>query len=363
MKRFFSLLAVLFLISVISIANSENFKVDVSTNGTSFKLGESITWTLTPKGGTPAYSIRIYGVKLESDELHDKLIYTNTDPLTNQYKTVTTNGEPVSFTYTPTQITGNIYLSWDAMDSENKYDGGNSEKVSVTGDILPVTATLVPDKTRPQIGEDISWTVAIQGGTPPYEITFASYTLFHNSIGIGANGITVNENEPLILKHSANINGPLEFSIGIKDQSGIERRFTDTDSVKVVDQNGHTHEIEEEILEYGYKYNYGFDEKEHWMTCKSCGETFNHEEHFFTPLYYDDIEYCMACGYERKTKEDIQPGDVNGDGNVDGRDLLRLARYIAGTGVDIDASAADMNGDGNVDGRDVLRLAKQLAGG
>ena len=55
-------------------------------------------------------------------------------------------------------------------------------------------------------------------------------------------------------------------------------------------------------------------------------------------------------------------GDVNGDGTVDGRDLLRLARYLAGAGVEIDRSAADVNGDGAVDGRDVLRLAKKLAG-
>ena len=60
-------------------------------------------------------------------------------------------------------------------------------------------------------------------------------------------------------------------------------------------------------------------------------------------------------------KKGAVPGDCNGDGIVDGRDLLRLARYVAGTGVQIDISAADVNGDGHVDGRDVLRLAKQLA--
>ncbi len=56
------------------------------------------------------------------------------------------------------------------------------------------------------------------------------------------------------------------------------------------------------------------------------------------------------------------PGDVNGDGTTDGRDLLRLARYLAGNNVTIDPEAADMNGDGKLDGRDVLRLAKKLAG-
>ena len=55
-------------------------------------------------------------------------------------------------------------------------------------------------------------------------------------------------------------------------------------------------------------------------------------------------------------------GDINTDYTVDGRDLLRLARYLAGHAVSVDPAAADVNGDGNVDGRDVLRLAKRLAG-
>ncbi len=59
---------------------------------------------------------------------------------------------------------------------------------------------------------------------------------------------------------------------------------------------------------------------------------------------------------------DSMPGDINGDYTVDGRDLLRLARYLAGQAIAVDESAADVNGDGNIDGRDALRLAKRLAG-
>jgi hypothetical protein len=58
----------------------------------------------------------------------------------------------------------------------------------------------------------------------------------------------------------------------------------------------------------------------------------------------------------------VLPGDVNVDGTVDGRDLLRLARYLSGQQVEANAKAADVNGDGSVDGRDLLRLAKHLAG-
>ncbi len=61
-------------------------------------------------------------------------------------------------------------------------------------------------------------------------------------------------------------------------------------------------------------------------------------------------------------KEDRLPGDVNGDGTVDGRDLLRFARYLAGNDAAINQAASDVNGDGTVDGRDVLRLARYLAG-
>ncbi len=91
----------------------------------------------------------------------------------------------------------------------------------------------------------------------------------------------------------------------------------------------------------------------------------------FGSMSYDRMEslYLNAKANAKPTAEPTAtpepvrtPGDVNSDGTVDGRDLLRLARFIAGSDVTIDTAVADMNGDGNVDGRDVLRLAKQLAG-
>ena len=59
-----------------------------------------------------------------------------------------------------------------------------------------------------------------------------------------------------------------------------------------------------------------------------------------------------------------KPGNVNGDeaGTVDGRDVIRLARFLAGDGVQINEKAADVNADGTVDGRDLIRLARYLAG-
>lgn len=55
-------------------------------------------------------------------------------------------------------------------------------------------------------------------------------------------------------------------------------------------------------------------------------------------------------------------GDMNEDGAVDGLDLIRLKKHLAGWEVEINEKAADMNGDGAVDGLDLIRLKKYLAG-
>ena len=60
-------------------------------------------------------------------------------------------------------------------------------------------------------------------------------------------------------------------------------------------------------------------------------------------------------------------GDATGDGVVDGRDLIRLRKFLMSYDPDDPSSPepppeADCNGDGVVDGRDLIRLRKYLAG-
>lgn len=56
------------------------------------------------------------------------------------------------------------------------------------------------------------------------------------------------------------------------------------------------------------------------------------------------------------------PGDVNGDGEVDGRDLVRLRKYLAGVPEIVIVEAnANVNGDDVVDILDLIRLRKYLA--
>ncbi len=58
----------------------------------------------------------------------------------------------------------------------------------------------------------------------------------------------------------------------------------------------------------------------------------------------------------------VLPGDVNADGAVDGRDAVRLARYIATKDAEASARAADVNDDGDIDGKDLRLLVQYLSG-
>ena len=55
-------------------------------------------------------------------------------------------------------------------------------------------------------------------------------------------------------------------------------------------------------------------------------------------------------------------GDVNNDGSVNGFDLIRLRKYLAGMSVEISPVNADATCDGLVDILDLVRLRKHLAG-
>ena len=59
----------------------------------------------------------------------------------------------------------------------------------------------------------------------------------------------------------------------------------------------------------------------------------------------------------------ILPGDVNGDGDTNARDIALLQRYVAKWEVTMDATAADVNKDGDINARDIALLQRFVPAG
>ena len=66
--------------------------------------------------------------------------------------------------------------------------------------------------------------------------------------------------------------------------------------------------------------------------------------------------------YAEKPILSSTPGDANGDGLVNARDIALLQRYVAKWNVDIDLTAADVNKDGAVNAKDVALVQRFVAG-
>ena len=60
--------------------------------------------------------------------------------------------------------------------------------------------------------------------------------------------------------------------------------------------------------------------------------------------------------------ESVVYGDINGDGNVNNRDLGLLQRHLNGLGGNVDLEAADVNHDDKVNNRDLGLLQRFLNG-
>ena len=77
-------------------------------------------------------------------------------------------------------------------------------------------------------------------------------------------------------------------------------------------------------------------------------------------------EICSVCGVKSGRSEVIYysahtPGDINDDGAVDNKDLIRLFQYLSEWGVEVNAQALDVNGDQAVDNKDLIRLFQYLS--
>lgn len=102
-------------------------------------------------------------------------------------------------------------------------------------------------------------------------------------------------------------------------------------------------------------------------TCSDCGDFYIEsipatDDHTYDHDYDPD---CNACGAVRAVPDkpvDVVPGDADGSGSVNVRDVALLQQYLAGWDATLVAASADADGDGSVTVRDVALLQQYLAG-
>lgn len=87
------------------------------------------------------------------------------------------------------------------------------------------------------------------------------------------------------------------------------------------------------------------------------GATYTIDEEDITAAFSDKSSKIVFT-----SKSNFIYGDTNSDGNVDTKDAVLLAQYIANWKVDIDLNAADTNADGSITTKDAVLLAQSLAG-
>ena len=79
--------------------------------------------------------------------------------------------------------------------------------------------------------------------------------------------------------------------------------------------------------------------------------------------YLKNISIVPQSDYFSSKPETVTiAGDVNLDGSVDNKDLIRLFKYLSDWAVEVDKGALDVNGDTDINNKDLMRLFQYLSG-
>ncbi|MBR0303231.1 MAG: dockerin type I repeat-containing protein, partial [Clostridia bacterium] len=117
--------------------------------------------------------------------------------------------------------------------------------------------------------------------------------------------------------------------------------------------------------------------------CMVCGELIDDEiiyafgAHEFSDEWTIDVEptvnttgqmsrHCIICGAttDETEIEKVLPGDTNGDGKLNSKDLSLMKRCVAGTAdpADFISWNTDINGDGKINTKDLTILKRLVSG-
>ena len=88
----------------------------------------------------------------------------------------------------------------------------------------------------------------------------------------------------------------------------------------------------------------------------------------FVLIAYEPEEYAEQANwaadgtvYKWRVAQSFVPGDINGDGVVNNKDVVALFKYVSNGSGNVVIAALDPNGDGLVNNKDVVALFKYVS--
>lgn len=188
-------------------------------------------------------------------------------------------------------------------------------------------------------------TIAVDNISVLCSETFDLGVYLKNNPGVSSVKLSISYDESLLTLKKVTINGDLP---GISDVS------PELSSPVVVNWNSATKEIDSDFVFVTLTFEAVSDIEDEKTT--SIEVTYDEDDIHNTSL--DNVHFDVQVG--TVTVNSHTPGDINGDGKVNNKDLTCLLQYVSGWDVNVKEKALDVNGDGKNDIKDALRLLKYL---
>ena len=299
------------------------------------------------------------------------------------------------FKFKPTSV-GLYQVSVDNPDAVLNFWYGSSQYVwmpaaDATHEPVTVTCTAVGQSLLIGLSGVSSVTITIteqEGYVPPVKVTYTTYRNRHTPsrsfrmTNETLTAVDITKPQTVVadaqgIYHLGNVNGPILYV------NLCASRFTDLYKLFYPDDVEGEEWPPIDVMRGRYEETKGYDfvtamadyadaldEGYYYLTVDIAKylQCYGADQGWFVPRYSPFEKIQQGAFIEESAwlvnayyvAPDVTPGDLNGDGNLNNRDLALLQKYLNEWDVTVVEAAADVNGDGKTNNRDLSALQKIL---
>lgn len=299
------------------------------------------------------------------------------------------------FKFKPTAV-GNYEVAVDHPDAVLNFWYGSSQFVSIPAydavdGVVTVTCTSVGQSLLIGLSGVTSATVtitAVAGYVPPVKVTYTTYRNRHtpsSSFKMTTESLTavdITKHQTVVtdsqgICHLGNVNGPIIY-VDLRasvwtdlyklfypdDVEGEEWPPIDVMRGRYSETKGY------DFVTAMVDYADALDGNYYYLTVDLMKylQCYGTDQGWYIPRYSPFAPIQQGAFIEESAwlvntyyvAPPVAPGDVNGDGNLNNRDLALLQKYLNEWPVTVNEAGADVNGDGEYNNRDLSALQKIL---